>query len=221
MYKRVFLTMATATAMLAVLPMAAASAATPKVLTINKVGGVGVAIGAIIKAPLKAGTKATFFSPGTTTGISCTAALVTNKVTANPLKPGTALESLTAQTFTGCTTNIPGTTSVQSVKVLNLPYTSAISDTTGPPFPVTVTKPGGVLKTTIVVNSVLGTLTCSYRTVKLSGTAVNVGNADIFKNQRFTLVSGSSACPTAGNFSATFGPKRDFSVTGNPLVFVN
>jgi hypothetical protein len=211
--------MATATAMLAVLPMASASAATPHVLTIVKVGGAAVKVGAIIKAPLKTGTKATFFSPGTTTGVSCSAALVTNKVVTNPLKPGTATESLTAQTFSKCTTNITGATSVQSVKVLNLPYTSKISDATG--FPVTVTKPGGVLKTSITINSVIGLLTCTYKATKLSGKATNVGNADIFKNQTFTLSSGSSVCPAKGAFSATFGPKRDFSVTGTPLVFVN
>ncbi len=207
--------------MLAVLPMAAASAATPHVLTIAKVGGVAVQPGQIIQAPLKTGTKATFFSPGTTTGVSCAVAKVTNKVLTNPLKPGTATESLTAQTFSGCTTNIPGTTSVQSVKVLNLPYRSAISDTTGPPFPVTVTKPGGLLKTSISINSVLGLLTCTYTAAKLSGKATNVGNADTFKNQTFTLSSGSSACPAKGAFSATFGPKKDISVTGAPLVFVN
>ncbi len=204
--------------MLAVLPIAAASAATP-VLTTGKVGGAAVKVGDIIKAPLKTGTKATFFSPGTTTGVSCSAALVTNKVVTNPAKPGTAVESLTAQTFSKCTTNIPGTTSVQSVKVQNLPYTSKISDATG--FPVTVTKPGGVLKTSISINSVLGLLTCVYKATKLSGKATNVGSADIFKNQTFTLLSGPAACPASGAFSATFGPKKDFSVTGTPLVFVN
>jgi hypothetical protein len=211
--------MATATAMLAVLPMAAASAATPHVLTIAKVGGLAVQTGQVIQAPLKAGTKATFFSPGTTTGVSCPKALVTNKVVTNPLKPGTAVESLTAQTFSGCTTNIPGTTSVKSVKVLNLPYKTTISDATG--FPVTVTKPGGVLKTSIAINSVLGLLTCTYRATKLSGKASNAGNVNIFKNQVFTLSSGSSACPAKGSFSATFGPLKDISLTGQPLVFVN
>lgn len=205
--------------MLAVLPMAAASAATPHVLTLAKVGGAAVPTGHIIQAPLKAGTKATFFSPGTTTGVTCLKALVTNKVVTNPLKPGTAVESLTAQTFTGCTQNIIGGATVKSVTVQNLPYKSTISDATG--FPVTVTKPSGVLKTTIVI-AVLGTtLTCTYKAIKLSGKATNVGNADIFKNQLFTLLSGSSACPTQGSFSATFGPKKDISVTGQPLVFVN
>jgi hypothetical protein len=49
---------AAATALLAALP-ATASAATHHVLTTNKVGGPNVAVGATLKAPLKAGTKAT------------------------------------------------------------------------------------------------------------------------------------------------------------------
>ena len=219
MRKGVLLVTAAATAMLAALPVTAASAATPHVLTIAKVGGVAVKVGNVIQAPLKAGTKATFFSPGTTTGVTCLKAVTTNKVVTNPLKPGTATESLTRQTFTGCTTNIPGTSGSPTVAVLNLPYKTTVSDATG--FPVTVTKPSGVLKTKITISSVLGTLTCTYRTVKLSGKATNVGNADIFKNQVFTLASGSSACPAKGSFSATFAPKKDISVAGSPLVFVN
>lgn len=218
MYKHIFLT-STAAAMLAVLPMTAASAATPHVLTTGKVGGPAVAVGAILKAPLKIGTKATFFSPGTTTGVTCTKAGVTNKVTKNPLKPGIAVESLTAQTFGSCTTNIPGTTSVQSVKVLNLPYTTTVSDAAG--FPITVTKPGGVVKTSIAINSVLGLLTCTYKATKLSGKASNIGSTNAFTNQLFTLASGSSACPKQGSFSATFGPLKDTSVAGSPNVFVN
>lgn len=219
MRKGMLLVMTAATAMLAALPMAAASAATPHVLTVAKVGGVAVKTGNLIQAPLKTGTKATFFSPGTTTGVTCAKALVTNKVLTNPTKPGAATESLTGQTFTSCTTNIPGTTSVKSVKAVGLPYKTTVSDATG--FPVTVTKPSGVLKTTIVINSVLGAITCTYRATKLSGKATNVGNADIFKNQVFTLSSGSNACPAKGSFSATFGPKKDISVANHPLVFVN
>lgn len=205
--------------MLAVLPIASASAATP-VLTTGSVGGAAVKVGDIIKAPLKAGTKATFFSPGTTTGVSCATALVTNKVVTNPAKPGTATESLTAQTFGKCTTNIAAGATVQSVTVQKLPYKSAISDATG--FPVTVTKPGGKLQTTIVIGVLGTTITCIYQATKLSGKATNAGSADIFKNQTFTLSSGPpGACPASGAFSATFGPKKDFSVTGSPLVFVN
>jgi hypothetical protein len=84
-----------------------------------------------------------------------------------------------------------------------------------------VTKPGGVLKTKLAINTVLGLVTCTYSKAKLAGKATNTGNADIFKNQVFTLSSGPTACPAKGSFSATFGPKKDISLTGSPLVFVN
>ena len=94
-----------------------------------------MAVGATLKAPLKAGTKATFYSPGTTTGVTCGKSSLTSKVTKNPAAPGTATESLTAQTFSSCTTNIAGSTSVKSVKVLNLPYATTVSDASGNPSP--------------------------------------------------------------------------------------
>ena len=218
MRKGVLLAITAATAMLVVLPMAA-SAATTSVLTTGKVGGPAVAVGDTIQAPLKTGTKATFFNPGTTTGVSCTKALVTNKVVTNPAAPGTAVESLTAQTFSSCTTNIAGATSVKSVTVLSLPYQSAVSDATG--FPVTVTKSGGKLKTKLAINTVVGLITCTYAKAKLAGKATNTGNADVFKNQVFSLSSGPATCPAKGSFSATFGPKKDITLTGSPLVFVN
>lgn len=217
--KRAFLTVALTMAMTAVLPLAMAFAATPHVMTINKTGGPAVKVGAILKAPLKAKTKATFFSPGTTTGIKCSTAHVTDKVIVNPLRPGTVREKLTSQTFSKCTTNIPGTTSVKSVTVVGLPYRTTVSDAKG--FPVTVTKPNGSIKTKVVVKSLLGSLTCVYSKSKLTGSASNTGNKITFKNQVFKKSAGSSACPAKGSFSATFAPLRDVSVSSHPLVFIN
>lgn len=205
---------AVATAMLAALP-ATAAAATHDVLTIKKVGGPNVAVGAILKASLKSGTKATFYSPGTTTGVSCSKSSLTSKVTKNPAAPGTATESLTAQSFSSCKTNIPGTTSVKSVKVLNLPYKTTVSDASG--NPVTVSKPS----TRLSLNTVIGVVTCTYSAATIHGKASNTGNLITFKNQVFTLTSGSSACPASGAFSAKFGPVKDTSVSGSPAVFVN
>jgi hypothetical protein len=206
---------AAAASMLAVVPLTAASAATVHVLTIVKVGGPNVKVGATVAAGLKTGTKATFFSPGTTTGVTCASAATSNTVTANPVKPGIAGESLTTQKFGKCTTNIPGATSVMSVKALNLPYKVTISDATG--FPVKVSN----LSTKITLGTVIGTVTCTYKAATLKGKASNTGSTEKFTNQPFTLSSGSSACPSSGNFSATFGPEKDISVTGSPAVFVN
>lgn len=206
---------AAAATVLAVVPLTAASAATSDVLTTTKVGGPNVTVGDTVTAGLKTGTKATFFSPGTTTGVTCTSAATTNKVTANPAKPGTAGESLTAQTFTKCTTNISGATSVKSVKALKLPYKATVSDASG--FPVTVST----LSTQITLGTVIGNVTCTFKAATLKGKASNTGSTETFTNQKFTLSSGSSACPTAGNFSATFGPEKDTSMSGSPAVFVN
>ena len=207
------ITTAAATALLAAIP-ATASAATHDVLTIKKVGGPNVAIGAILKASLKTGTKATFYSPGTTSGVICSKSSLTSKVTKNPAAPGTATESLTAQTFSGCTSNISGAT-VKSVKVLNLPYTTTVSDAAG--NPVTVSKPS----TKITLSTGLGVLTCTYKAAAIQGKASNKGNLITFKNQLFTKSSGSSLCPASGDFSAKFGPVKDTSVSGSPAVFVN
>lgn len=212
MSKRLLLAITAATAMLAALPVMAASAATSDVLTTGKVGGPNVAVGAIVKAPLKTGTKATFVNGSTT--ISCSKASVTDKVTKNPAAKGTAVESLTAQTFSGCTVNVTGVT-VKSVKVLKLPYTTTISDASGDP--ITVSK----LSTQITLNAAGSSFNCTYVAAKIKGNASNVGNVNSFKNQKFTLSSGPALCLSSGSFSATFGPLKDTSVSGSPAVFVN
>lgn len=203
-----------AAATLAIFPMVA-SAASHDVLTTTKVGGPNVKVGATLKAPLKTGTKATFYSPGTTTGVKCSQASTTEKVTKNPAAPGTATASLTAQSFSKCTTNFPGANSVKSIKVQKLPYATTISDAAG--NPVTVNKP----TTTITLGTVAGTLSCTYSAPKIVGKASNTGNVIKFKNQALTFKSGASECPPTGDFSATFGPLKDTSASGSPAVFVN
>jgi hypothetical protein len=211
-------------AVMAALPLTMASAATPHVLTINKVGGPAVKVGAILKANLKVNTKAKFVNPSNTAqGVFCNRASLTNKVIKNPLKPGTAVESLTAQTFSKCTTSGLAGATVNKVVVRNLPYTTKVSDAKG--FPITVTKPGSVLKTSITITALGQTFTCTYKKTTLKGNASNVGNVNIFKNQVFVLSAGpSTLCLAKGSFSATFGPLKDFSVgtaTTHPKVFVN
>lgn len=198
--------------LLAAVPMPA-SAATHSVLTNGKVGGSNVKVGAILHANLIG--KATLIIPRTSAGIRCSQAGVTDKVLRNPRKPGTAVESLIAQTFGKCSTNIPGTKGVRSIKVLRLPYRTTISDSKG--FPVTLFRPS----TRVTLNTVVGALTCTYGALKLKGNASNKGQTISFKNQRFTRTSGSAACPKAGNFSATFGPVVNISLKKHPRVFVN
>jgi hypothetical protein len=213
--RRIILAAMGAAAAIVVMTPMAASAATVDVLTISKAGGTNVKVGAVLKASLKSGTDATFFSPGTTTGITCAKSGFTQKVTTNPAKPGTADVSVTAQTFSSCTSNVTGVTSVTSVTAEALPYKTTISDAKGDP--VTVAAPSA----TIDLNTEVGAISCTYKATSIKGAASNTGQKVTFTNQTLTFSSGSSLCPTSGDFSATYGPVKDTSVKGDPHVFVN
>ena len=222
MRKEFVLATALGTAMIGVLPLTAAAAATHSqahkasaVLTTGKAGGTAVRRGAALKAGLQKGTTVTFNSPGSKNGVTCKSASFTDKVTKNPPTPGFALERLTGQRFGGCSVHgVGGATGVKSVAVKGLPYRTTIS---GKDHSIVLFK----ARTTLTLKTVLGTLTCSYGAAKVKGTASNTGQVNKFTDQTFTLLSGSVACLKKGNFSATFGPVTDVSVTSHPHVFVN
>lgn len=211
---------AVAAASSAILLLPATSAfAAGHVLTINKTGGTAVAVGAVLKSGLATGKVATF-SLGTEK-LTCKVATFAATVKTNPAKPGAATESLTAQTFSKCTTNQTGIT-VNSIKANNLPYKVSVSDASG--LPVTVkgsssTKP---IKLTVVASGGGITVKCTYTAKTLKGTSSNTGSTVTFSKQKFTLASGQNVlCPSGANFAAIFGPVKDTSVTGSPKVFVN
>lgn len=210
-----------ATALLAGLIGAAPAAASPSsslaspVLTYGSVGGSAVTVGDVVKASLASGTSATFYSSTTgTTGVKCAASTFSAKVLTNPAAPGTATESLTAQTFTSCTSNVFGTTGVQSVTVNNLPYATSVTS-------AGVVTISGSIQSTVVLNTLLGPTTCVYRTTSLTGAAVNSTNSITFTNQVLTKSSGPSTCFTTAYFSARYAPVLDTSKTGSPAVYVN
>ncbi|MDG6106959.1 Tat pathway signal sequence domain protein [Dactylosporangium aurantiacum] len=203
---------------------AAAHAATVNVLTINSVGGANVANGDALSATLKTGTTATFYNtPGGSSFISCTVSNFGATVTGNVPAPGTAAESLTLQNFSSCTpTGIPTVTGVQSIVVNNLPYATTV--TSPPSNQVKVTGTATLpIQTTIKLVSGLGIITCVYRADlnQVLGVANNVGQSITFTNQKFNRFSGPSACFPNGYFSAAYGPVKDTTVAGGPLVFVN
>ncbi|MGW1778127.1 Tat pathway signal sequence domain protein [Streptomyces sp. NPDC002143] len=164
-----------------------------------------VAVGDVLNASLASGTTATLYNSATgTSGISCATSGFTATVTDNPAAPGTATESLTAQTFSNCTSNVLGVTGVTSITVNNLPWaTTVASDGT-----VTVTAPSGsAVQTTVVLRTLLGSVTCVYQAPSgLVGTASNTDNSIAFANQAFTRSSGSTLCPAAGYFTAKYAP---------------
>ncbi|MER7586619.1 Tat pathway signal sequence domain protein [Micromonospora sp. NPDC127501] len=190
------------------------------VLTYPTAGGTAVAVNDVIQASLKTGTNATFYnSTSGTTGIKCAASSFSAKVLTNPTAPGTATESLTAQSFGTCTTNVFGTTGVQSIALNNLPYATSVTSAGVVKISGTTAAP---VQSTVVLNSLLGAITCVYRTStnSLTGTAANATNSITFTNQPFTKFSGPSLCFGTAYFSATYSPVRDSS-KGNAAVYVN
>ncbi|MFI7251403.1 Tat pathway signal sequence domain protein [Micromonospora chalcea] len=191
------------------------------VLTYPTVAGTAVSVGDVIQASLRSGTNATFYSSTSgTTGIKCAASSFSAKVLTNPTAPGTATESLTAQSFSSCTTNVFGTTGVQSVTVNNLPYTTSVTSAGVVTISGTAAAP---IQSTVVLNSLLGAITCVYRTSTntLTGTASNGTNSITFTNQTLTKFSGPSLCFGTAYFTASYSPVKDTSKTGSPAVYVN
>jgi hypothetical protein len=210
--------MVVASAAALAMSVAPAQAATGHVLTTGKTGGTAVKTNAVLKAGLVKGTSATFVnSLGT---LKCKAGTLTTKVTANPAKPGTATESLTAQTFSKCTISVSGVT-VKSLKVSNLPYKVTVSDKKGDPVKVSESSKSKPLKLTVTVVFAGSPITCTATAASIGGHASNTGNKVSFSKQKLAS-GGGGICPKGnGSFSASFGPLTDTSVKGSPKVFVN
>jgi hypothetical protein len=192
-----------------------AAAAAGPVLTTGSAGGTPVAVGAVLSAPLASGTAATFYSSATgTTGVRCTTSSFSATVTSNPAAPGTATESLTAQTFANCTSNVSGVLGVNSITVQNLPYATTVTSA----GVVTVSPPSGsTVRTTVSLRTLLGNVSCVYQGSALTGAASNADNSITFANQPFSKVSGSSLCFSNAYFSAKYAPVT----TSGAAVFVN
>lgn len=187
------------------------------VLTTGSAGGTAVAVGDVLTAPLAGGTSATLHSSATgTSGVTCTSSTFTATVTDNPAAPGTATESVAAQTFDSgsCTSNVLGVTGVTSITVDNLPYTTSVaSDGT-----LTVTPASGsTIQTTVKLKTLLGSITCVYQAAGLTGKADNTDNSIAFTNQQFTKSSGSLLCFASGFFTAKYAPVTD----AGAAVYVN
>ena len=217
MRKYLYLAAAAASATMVALPASSAYAAN-NVLTIGSTGGAAVKIGAVLTSGLATGTSAVF-SLSTET-LTCKASKFSATVKTNPAKPGTATESLTAQSFSSCTVNSSGVT-VKSIQVKNLPYAASVSDATGHPVKISGQSSTKPILVTVTVAFGTSTIACTYKASSISGHESNTGNSIAFSQQKLTFVSGSNLCPAAANFSAKYGPVVDASVTGSLKVFVN
>jgi len=190
------------------------------VLTNSSLGGANVAVGAVISSGLKTGTTAKFLTTATgTTGVTCTVSTFSGTVLTNPAAGGVATESLTAQSFSSCTSNIFGVTAVQSITVNNLPYNAAVNGTSKA---ITLTAAGGLIQATVRLSTLLGTVTCVYRpsSGSLAGVTSNTDNSIAFTSQQFTRATGPAVCPGSSFFTARYAPAKNTSVVGSPNVFV-
>jgi len=223
MRKSLFLAAALAASAMLVLAPAGAALAAGKtdVLTTVKVGGPNVKATAVLQSGLKARTVLTFSQVGVAKPISltCTKSTITSKVTANPPKPGMAVELITGETVTGCKANTPLVKTV-TVTATKLPDKVTVSDAKG--FPVTVSGPSATLKIVPAPSTKLKPFSCFYAAKTIKGNASNTGSLISFKKQIFTLQKGSGIfCPKNGALTVTYGPVVDLSVVGHPHVFVN
>jgi len=191
------------------------------VLTWGSLGGTNVTAGTpgdTLQAALASGTTATFLD-ASGKGVTCTGASFTATVSTNPaVGSGSATESITALTFSGCTSNISGVSSVKSITIDNLPYLGTVDDTAD-----TITISGSV-HATISLGLVIGSATCKYTgpTAGVVGAVSNTDNSLAFSNQVFAKDTGSWAgCPSPENFTATFAPVIDTTAGATANVFVN
>lgn len=191
---------------------ASATATASSVLTYGSAGGTAVAVGDVLGASSSKVSITT--TSGGSTGVSCSNSSFSATVTGNPTASGTATESLTALSFSNCTTNIIGATGVKSITANGLPYAATVTSSGA----VTIKGP---VNTTAVLSTLLGTVTCNYTASSISGTASNSDNSITFTNQRSTLVSGGSLCPSDAYLTVKYAPVQDKSVSGSPAVFVN
>jgi len=220
MRKYLYLASVAGSALCVLLGAAAAFADTGAVLTVGGVGGTNVAVGDTVAASLGSGTSATFYSTTTgTSGVTCTASSFSSTVTANPPAPGVATETIDAQTFTGCSSNVFGTTGVRSVTLNNLGYQVSVDGATS----VVTVSPGsaGPIQSTVVISTILGSITCVYQPVagSLTGAADNTTNSISFVNQQFNKITGSALCLSTAYWTATYAPVTDTTQSG--AVFVN
>jgi hypothetical protein len=198
-----------------------ASAATPDVLTYGSLGGSNVAVGDSVSAALASGTTATFDSDTSdTSGVTCTSSDFTSTVTANPAASGVATESVTGQTFDGCSSNVLGVSGVNFVTVQNLPFSAAVDDSTDT---ITVTGTSAApIQSTVELDTLFGAVDCVYQADNdtLTGTVSNTDTSIDFSNQQFDLTSGSFLCPGNGYFTASYAPVQD-TTQGSAAVYIN
>jgi hypothetical protein len=174
-----------------------------------------LAKGATAKFVLGTGTSALI--------ITCKSSSFTAKVSKNPVAPGKATESITAESIGKCTASLMGLT-VGKIKVVNLPYNSTVSDKKGLPVTISGTKKSKPIELKAPGDYVGSKFTCVYEAASIVGKGSNKGNTITITKQKFTVAKGSASICfdfTPSDLSAKYGLVKDTSVKGDPAVFVN
>ncbi len=214
-----------ATLMLAA-PAAQAHTATPRtashVLTVGKLHGTAVKVGAVLKASLAKGTTVTI-AIGTTKA-TCKKASFSLTVVTNPVAKGKATGSVTSEAVSKCTINFSGAT-VNSITATNLPYNAAVSDSSGDPVTISGTSDAAPIQFTATITIGDGSITCAFDAATSTAHSSNKHHTVTFSKQKFTdAPSDPSLCSDLGTtalFSASYGPIVDSTVSHSPTVYVN
>jgi len=166
------------------------------VLRDGSVGGAAIAAGHVLSSS---------FAPP-----QCTSGSTQATVSTNPSAPGKAKLSITSMTFSGCTLNILGNQVSITITANNLPYSLTIGDVNG-----NMATTGAVKWTAAGAGHV-----CIYSSSGLSGYWNNAADGITFPSQNLTSTSG-GVCPGTVAIGGTFGPVKDTTASGSPLVFVS
>ena len=197
--------------------------AASNVLTVGSTSGPAVANGDSLTSGLKSGTNATFASTSNSTTVTCTTSTFNATAGNNPAPPGPASETLTGQSFSNCSINVPGA-SISSVTLDHLSYNVSVVSPNGGNNVTISPGSNGNIQATVKVVSFGITSTCIYHVHDTSGNIFgktdNTDNSLTFTDQLFDTTSGPSICVAQAKFNAKYAPVKDHSQSDQP-VFTN
>ena len=215
-------------AALAVAPLSAFAASA--VLTVGSTSGPAVAAGDTLNGSLNG--SATFVnSSNSGQKVTCTSSGITARDVTNPAS-GVATETVSSQTFGGCTLTGVFGASVNSITTnasSTCPWKASVDDRTSPATVTIAPATGGgscpttpVISADVKITAFGTTIDCVYSptSTNISGTAPLASSAGItFTNQGFTKSSGPGTCFSPANFSATYAFADQ--TQSNGAVFTN
>jgi hypothetical protein len=178
------------------------------VLTYGMKNGPNVSPRSNLTATLAAGTSATFFKNVGGPGVSCAQSSIIAEVVKNPVAPGAAFVSVTAQSFSHCS-GAP-----RDTRILFAHYDAHIADNAGDKAAYARS-----VSVQVLVPGAVKTLACDYASSDISGSraATNVV-FDLLGVAQKACVSDFGAKVYV---SFLYTPFHDSSVSNSPVVYLN